>query len=65
MIVSLVVAASANEVIGADGALPWHLPGDLRRFRELTTGHVVVMGRLTTTEVRPVSGCPSRSRMDS
>ena len=47
MIVSLVVAASANDVIGADGALPWHLPADMRRFRELTTGHVVVMGRLT------------------
>jgi dihydrofolate reductase len=45
--VSLVVAHSANRVIGRDGGLPWHLPGDLRRFRELTTGHAVVMGRRT------------------
>jgi dihydrofolate reductase len=46
-VVSLVVAHSANRVIGRDGGLPWHLPGDLRRFRELTTGHAVVMGRRT------------------
>jgi len=44
---SLIVAASANEVIGAGGALPWHLPEDLRRFRQLTTGHAVVLGRVT------------------
>jgi dihydrofolate reductase len=46
-VISLVVAHSANRVIGRDGGLPWHLPGDLRRFRELTTGHAVVMGRRT------------------
>lgn len=34
-------------VIGAAGRLPWHLPADLRRFRRLTTGHHVVMGRRT------------------
>ena len=45
--VALVVAHSANRVIGRDGGLPWHLPADLRRFRELTTGHTVVMGRRT------------------
>ena len=45
--VALVVAHSANRVIGRDGGMPWHLPGDLRRFRELTTGHAVVMGRRT------------------
>ena len=44
---SLIVAAAANEVIGAGGALPWHLPEDLRRFRQLTTGHAVVLGRVT------------------
>ena len=47
MTASLIVAAAANEVIGRGGALPWHLPADLRHFRALTTGHVVVMGRLT------------------
>jgi dihydrofolate reductase len=46
-VVSIVVAMSANRVIGRDGTLPWRLPSDLRRFRELTTGHAVVMGRST------------------
>jgi dihydrofolate reductase len=44
---SLIVAAAENEVIGAAGVLPWHLPEDLRRFRQLTTGHAVVLGRVT------------------
>jgi dihydrofolate reductase len=63
VIVSLVVAASANEVIGADGALPWYLPGDLRRFRELTTGHVVVMGRLTYQSILDRLGHPLTGRI--
>lgn len=45
--ISIVVAHSSNRVIGDDGRLPWHLPGDLRHFRELTTGHTVLMGRKT------------------
>lgn len=63
MIVSLVVAASANEVIGDRGALPWHLPGDLRRFRALTTGHVVVMGRLTYQSILDRIGHPLTGRI--
>ena len=47
MTVTLVAAVARNGVIGVDGGLPWHLPDDLRRFRELTTGHVLVMGRRT------------------
>jgi dihydrofolate reductase len=47
MSVVIVVAESSNHVIGRNGQIPWHLPGDLRRFRELTTGHVVIMGRKT------------------
>ncbi|GIU95693.1 MAG: dihydrofolate reductase [Gaiellaceae bacterium] len=45
----LVVAAAIarNGVIGRNGTIPWRLPEDLRRFRELTTGHAVVMGRRT------------------
>lgn len=43
----LVVAVSANGVIGADGALPWHLPADLRHFKSLTMGLPMVMGRKT------------------
>jgi dihydrofolate reductase len=63
MIVSLVVAASVNEIIGADGALPWYLPGDLRRFRELTAGHVVVMGRLTYQSILDRLGHPLTGRI--
>lgn len=45
--ISIVVAHASNGVIGRDGALPWRLPSDLRRFREITTGGAVVMGRRT------------------
>lgn len=47
MPVSLIAAVASNGAIGKDGKLPWHLPEDLKRFRELTTGTVVVMGRKT------------------
>jgi len=45
--VALVAAVAANGIIGADGRLPWRIPEDLRRFRALTTGHAVIMGRRT------------------
>lgn len=45
--ISLVVARSRNGAIGRDGGLPWRLPSDLKRFREITTGGAVVMGRRT------------------
>ena len=45
--IAIVVAHGANRVIGRDGGLPWHIPSDLKRFRELTTGGTVVMGRRT------------------
>jgi len=38
---------SKNRVIGANGAIPWHLPDELKRFRTLTVGHHVIMGRKT------------------
>jgi dihydrofolate reductase len=44
---ALIVAVARNGVIGRDGAIPWRLPEDLRRFRALTTGHSIVMGRRT------------------
>jgi dihydrofolate reductase len=45
--VFLVVAVADNGVIGAEGSLPWHIPTDLRRFKALTTGQPMVMGRKT------------------
>ncbi|MBY0277046.1 dihydrofolate reductase [Candidatus Binatia bacterium] len=48
---ALVVAVAKNGVIGRDGALPWSLPADLKHFRELTTGHHVVMGRHTHASI--------------
>jgi len=55
--VSIIVAAAANNVIGRHGALPWHLPEDLRRFRALTMGKPLVMGRLTHEAIgRPLPG---------
>jgi dihydrofolate reductase len=45
--VALIAAVARNGVIGANNALPWKLPADLARFRALTTGHAVIMGRKT------------------
>lgn len=46
-IVTLIVARAENGVIGRDGGLPWHLPEDLRRFKALTIGTPMIMGRKT------------------
>ncbi|HEY5293330.1 MAG TPA: dihydrofolate reductase, partial [Burkholderiales bacterium] len=43
--ICLIAALAANRVIGKNNALPWHLPADLKRFKALTMGHPVVMGR--------------------
>lgn len=45
--ISIIVATAKNGVIGVNNTLPWHLPEDLKRFRALTTGHHIVMGRKT------------------
>jgi dihydrofolate reductase len=47
MKISLIAAISENRVIGRDNALPWHIPEDLKRFKEITKGHPVIMGRKT------------------
>jgi len=53
--VTLVVACAENRVIGRSGGLPWRLPDDLRRFRRLTVGHAVLMGRRTWESIgRPL-----------
>ena len=45
--ITLVVARATNGVIGRDGRLPWHIPADLRRFKALTSGKPMIMGRRT------------------
>ena len=47
MPLALIAAVAANGVIGANNHLPWRLPEDMQRFRALTTGHAVIMGRKT------------------
>jgi dihydrofolate reductase len=58
--VGLIWAQTASGVIGRAGAIPWHLPEDLARFKALTLGHTVVMGRRTweslPARVRPLPG---------
>lgn len=57
---SIIVACSRDGVIGRDGDLPWHLPSDLKRFKALTEGHAVIMGRRTWESLperfRPLPG---------
>lgn len=56
----LVVAVASNGVIGRDGDLPWRLPSDLKRFKQLTLGKPVVMGRRTWDSIgRPLPGRPN------
>jgi dihydrofolate reductase len=57
MRVSIIAAVAENGVIGRGGKLPWHLSDDLRRFKRLTMGHTIVMGRRTWESIgRPLPG---------
>ena len=60
MLVSLIVAAAENNVIGKNNNLPWHLPADMKYFREKTMGHCVIMGRKNYDSIplkfRPLHG---------
>ncbi|KAA0112166.1 dihydrofolate reductase [Mycolicibacterium sp. P1-5] len=60
MTIGLIWAQSTSGVIGRDGGIPWRLPEDLARFKDLTMGHTVVMGRRTweslPQSVRPLPG---------
>lgn len=58
MSITLILARAENGVIGKDGGLPWHISDDLKRFKALTTGHTIVMGRKTWDSLpkKPLTG---------
>ena len=58
---SIIVAVAENNVIGKDNKLIWHLPADLKRFKEITTGHTIIMGRKTFESLGRV--LPSRKHV--
>lgn len=51
MNISIIVAMDNKRVIGRDNQLPWHLPEDLKRFKQITMGHPIVMGRKTFASI--------------
>jgi dihydrofolate reductase len=58
----MIVAQANGRVIGAANDLPWYLPADLKRFKELTTGHAVIMGRKTYDSILARIGKPLPNR---
>jgi dihydrofolate reductase len=62
MKLALIAAVAENRVIGADGAIPWDCPADLRHFRETTLGHPVILGRRTFKGVLERNGGPLSGR---
>ena len=57
MKISLIVAMSSNRVIGLDNQMPWHLSADLKRFKQITMGYPILMGRKTFESIaRPLLG---------
>ncbi len=60
--ISLVVAVAKNGVIGAKNDLPWYLPEDLKRFKSITNGHIVLMGRRTYESIVKRLGKPLPNR---
>lgn len=61
MKVSLVVAMAENHVIGVDNHLPWNIPEDLKRFKKITNGHPIIMGRKTYESIGRV--LPGRTNL--
>ncbi len=59
--IHIIVAYGANQVIGKDNSIPWNIPADLARFKALTTGHTIIMGRRTYESI----GCvlPNRKNI--
>ena len=60
--ISIIAAVADNYAIGKANNLPWHLPADLKHFKQLTTGHVVVMGK-RTFESLPNGPLPNRKNV--
>lgn len=60
--ISIVAAVARNGVIGVNGSMPWNLPADLQRFKDLTLGHTVIMGRKTFESVINRNGRPLPNR---
>lgn len=58
-IISFIVAIAQNGAIGKDNRLPWHIPADLKRFKKITSGHTVVMGKQTLQSL-PAGPLPNR-----
>jgi dihydrofolate reductase len=57
MSVSIIVAFDQNRLIGRDNGLPWHLPADLKHFKQITMGHYMIMGRKTFESIgKPLPG---------
>ena len=55
--IALIAAMTPDRVIGREGRIPWNIPGEQKRFKELTMGHTIVMGRRTYEEIgRPLPG---------
>lgn len=57
--ISIIVAIAQNNAIGKDNQLLWHIPADLKRFKQLTTGHTIVMGKRTFYSL-PIRPLPNR-----
>ena len=60
--ISIIVAADENNAIGKNKQLLWHLPYDMKNFKEITTGHTIVMGR-RTFESLPFGALPNRKNI--
>lgn len=64
MDIILIAAVAENGVIGSDGEMPWHYPKDLERFKEVTLGHPVIMGRVTYESIVDRLGGPLPDRVN-
>ena len=60
--VAMIVAMASNRAIGLDNRMPWHLPADLKRFKQITLGHPVIMGRKTFESILASLGKPLPGR---